>query len=85
MQFGDCHKSIFAHSDSVMNVKFVNNTHYFFSVSKDGYLKYWDADKFELILQLNKHVGEIWCLAISSAGDLVYTGGHDKTIRSWKR
>ena len=33
-------------------VQFVPKTHYFFSVSKDKTLKYWDADKFEHITTL---------------------------------
>lgn len=32
LDFGDCHKSMFAHQDSVMQVRFVHDTHYFFSV-----------------------------------------------------
>ncbi|KAA8516595.1 hypothetical protein F0562_016899 [Nyssa sinensis] len=35
LDFGNCHKSIFAHADSVMAVQFVRNTHYMFSVGKD--------------------------------------------------
>ncbi|KAH0635120.1 hypothetical protein KY290_035907 [Solanum tuberosum] len=42
--FGDIHKSLFAHADSVMGVKFVCNTHYFFTVGKDRLVKYWDDD-----------------------------------------
>lgn len=53
LDFGDCHRSIFAHNDSVMNVQFVGKTHYFFSVGKDGKLKEWDADKFERIITLD--------------------------------
>jgi len=45
LDFGDCHKSIFAHDDSIMAVKFVPNTHYFFTASKDKTIKYWDGDK----------------------------------------
>lgn len=45
MDFGDCHKSIYGHEDSIMQVKFVPNTHYFWSCSKDKLLKNWDADK----------------------------------------
>lgn len=36
LDFGDCHKSLFAHTDSVMSVAFVPSTHLFFSVGKDG-------------------------------------------------
>jgi len=53
MDFGDCHRSLFAHEDSIMSVQFVGKTHYFFTVGKDGKLKEWDADKFERIVTLN--------------------------------
>ena len=38
--------------DFVFFSQFVPKTHYFFSVSKDKTLKYWDADKFEHITTL---------------------------------
>jgi len=81
MDFGDCHKSIFAHDDSVMQVAFVPKTHYFFSAGKDGVLKYWDADKYENIMVLEGHQGQIWTMAISHLGDFVVTGSQDKSVR----
>jgi WD40 repeat protein len=45
LDFGDCHKSIFAHDDSVMQVAFEKKSHYFWTVGKDKLLKYWDGDK----------------------------------------
>lgn len=45
LDFGDCHKSIFAHDDTIVRIKFVPKTHYFFTSSKDKKIKYWDADK----------------------------------------
>lgn len=59
LDFGDCHKSLFAHQDSVMSVAFVNKTHYVFTAGKDGMVKYWDADKFELLLELPGHHSEV--------------------------
>lgn len=50
MDFGDCHKSIFAHDDSVMGLQFVPNTHYLFTCGKDGSIKEWDADKYHKIV-----------------------------------
>lgn len=85
MDFGDCHKSIFAHADSVMGLVFVPQTHYFFSVGKDGVLKYWDADKFEHVLSLEGHQAETWALAVSTDGDFVVTGSHDRSLRIWER
>jgi U3 small nucleolar RNA-associated protein 12 len=53
-RLGDCHKALFAHQDSIMQVSFIphnqdGNGHHFFSASKDGVIKYWDGDKFEQI------------------------------------
>lgn len=68
-----------------MAVQFVRNTHYMFSVGKDRLVKYWDADKFEMLLTLEGHHAEIWCLSVSSRGDFVVTGSHDRSIRRWDR
>lgn len=70
---------------SVMAVKFVRCTHYVFSVGKDRLVKYWDADKFELLLTLEGHHAEVWCLTISNRGDFLVTGSHDRSIRRWDR
>lgn len=98
LDFGDCHKSLFAHDDSVMQVAFEQHdtrdmqqdgsgkqTHYFWTVGKDKMLKYWDGDKFELIQKLEGHHGEVWALAVSHAGKFVVTGSHDKSIRVWEK
>jgi len=87
LDFGDCHKSIFAHEESIMQVAFEREkgSHYFWTVSKDKMLKYWDADKFQNIQKLEGHHGEIWALAVSNAGRFVVTGSHDKSIRVWEK
>ena len=59
----------------------MRDTHYVFTVGKDGALKYWDADRWELLLTLGGHRGETWALAVSSLGDFVVTGGSDKSLR----
>ena len=71
LDFGDCHKSIFAHDDSVTGVQFIPNTHYFFTVGKDGLLKQWDADNYERIITLKGHINEVsifFPLIFQSAG-----------------
>ena len=59
LDFGDCHKSIFAHDESVMQVAFERNdtregetkpSHYFWTVGKDKLLKYWDGDKVRVVV-----------------------------------
>ena len=76
---------VFVFYCSVMAVQFVRNTHYVFSVGKDRLVKYWDADKFVLLLTLEGHHAEVWCLAISNRGDFIVTGSHDRSIRRWDR
>ena len=68
-----------------MAVQFVPKTHYVFSVGKDRLVKYWDADKFELLLTLEGHHADVWCLAISNRGDFIVTGSHDRSICRWDR
>ena len=89
LDFGDCHRAIFAHDDSIMAISFIaeppnpQDAHTLFSVSKDGYVKTWDADKFQHIQRLGGHHGEIWALAVSRNGETVVTAAHDKSIRVW--
>ncbi|KAI5123399.1 hypothetical protein M0805_006107 [Coniferiporia weirii] len=87
LDFGDCHKSIFAHDESIMQIAFEksSDSHNFWTVSKDRLLKYWDGDKFENIQKLEGHHGEIWALAVSHQGKFVVTGSHDKSIRVWEK
>ncbi|KAM9106975.1 WD repeat-containing protein 3 isoform 2-T3 [Megaptera novaeangliae] len=85
LDFGDCHKSLFAHDDSVMYLKFVPKSHLFFTAGKDHKIKQWDADKFEHIQTLEGHHQEIWCLAVSPSGDYIVSSSHDKSLRLWER
>ena len=47
--------------------------------------QYWDADRFELILSLSGHRGEVWCCASSHDGAYVVSGSHDRSVRVWQR
>lgn len=85
LDFGDCHRSIFSHEDSILGLQFVSKTHLFFSCGKDGKLKQWDADNFENITTLSGHHGQVWTLAVSEDGKYVSTAGHDRSIRLWER
>ena len=52
MDFGDCHKSIYAHGDSITGLSFVHKTHYIFSCGRDGKVTEWDVDSFNKIVTL---------------------------------
>lgn len=90
LEFGDCHKTFFAHQDSILQVVFVPHNqdghgHHFFSSSKDKMIRYWDGDKFEQIQRLDGHHGEVWALAVSKTGDFLVSASHDKSIRVWEQ
>jgi U3 small nucleolar RNA-associated protein 12 len=89
LDFGDCHKALFAHQDSILQVGFVPHNsdgtgHHFFSCGKDRTIKYWDGDKFEQIQRLDGHHDEIWAMAVSHGGSFVVSASHDKSIRVWE-
>ncbi|KAN0060603.1 beta transducin [Thecaphora frezii] len=98
LDFGDCHKSIFAHDESIMGVCFEHGrqggglfggregeSHHFWTVGKDGMLKHWDGDRFELIQQLEGHHGEVWAVTPGHRGQMVVTAGADRSIRTWEK
>jgi U3 small nucleolar RNA-associated protein 12 len=85
LDFGDTHRTLHGHGDSVTDVRFVRRTHNFFTASKDGTVHYWDGDRFEQILLLNGHCAEVNCLAISRTGAFVLSGGMDRQVRVWER
>ena len=66
-------------------VTFVPRTHYFFSASKDGTIKMFDADHFEQVMVLRGHHGEVWGVACSSVGDFIVSCSNDRSIRLWER
>jgi U3 small nucleolar RNA-associated protein 12 len=83
--FGDCHKSLLAHDDSVMAVQFVWGTHYLVSTSKDKTAKIWDVDKRDMIQKLVGHFSQVWALAVGKYGSWIITGSNDCSIRLWKK
>ena len=85
LDFGDTHRTLHGHEDSVTDLRFVKRTHNFFTSSKDGTVRYWDGDRFEQILILNGHFAEVSCLSISRTGAFVLSGGMDRQIRVWER
>jgi U3 small nucleolar RNA-associated protein 12 len=84
MDFGDIHKSIFAHQDSITCVRFIRDTHYFMTCSKDKEVKFFDADTYDEVFVFDNFFGEVWGLGISSIGDFFVAVSADKCIRVWR-
>lgn len=98
LDFGDCHRSLFAHEESIMAVAFEKGdqggglmggregvSHRFWTCAKDGKLKYWDGDKFQCIQTMTGHHGDVTGLAVGSKGSLVVSAGMDRSIRVWEK
>ena len=85
LDFGDTHRTMYGHSDSITDLKFVKKTHYFFTSSKDGTVRYWDGDRFEQISLLNGHIAEINSICLASSGAFVLSAGMDRQVRVWER
>ena len=85
LDFGDTHRTLHGHTDSITDLKFVRKTHNFFTCSKDKTIRYWDGDRFEQILLLSGHTAEVNTMAISKTGAFLLTGGMDRQIRVWER
>lgn len=79
--FGDCHRSIHAHDDYVTSVQFVPDTHYCFTSSMDGTIKYWDGDNWTMIQKFSLHQRGIWSVAVNGNGTVMASGGVDKCLR----
>lgn len=89
LDHGDCHKSLFAHDDSIMAVAFIpdppspQDAHLLFSCAKDGLLRTWDADKFVPVQRLRGHHADVLAMAVSRAGDFAVTASRDRSMRVW--
>ena len=85
MDFGDCHKSFIAHTDVVTCVKFVKDTHYFFSSGKDGVVKYYDGDLFEVIYEYtDDFFGSVWWLDVNNEGAMFIAVSADFSIKAYE-
>ena len=85
MDFGDCHKTIPAHNDIITCVKFIKDTHFFISCSKDCNIKYYDADTFEFIQLLNNNLycNQFLCLDINLEGTQILVSCNDNSIKTF--
>uniref|UniRef100_A0AC34RRA5 Small-subunit processome Utp12 domain-containing protein n=1 Tax=Panagrolaimus sp. JU765 TaxID=591449 RepID=A0AC34RRA5_9BILA len=86
LDFGDCRRSLYGHTDAVTAVKFNRSMEekLFFSAGKDGRIIQWDGVKFHKIQVLEGHKAEIRTLALAMSGKTLISTSHDKTIRIWE-
>jgi len=85
LKFGDIHKSMFIHQESITCVRFVRDTHYVFTASKDREVKMIDTDTYDEVFVFDAFFGEVWGLGISSIADYMVGVGADRSIRIWRQ
>ncbi|MCO5572050.1 hypothetical protein L7F22_025801 [Adiantum nelumboides] len=98
LDYGDCHRSLFAHDEAIVACAFERGdqggglmggkegkSHRFWTCARDGRLRYWDGDRFELVQTMEGHHGEVWALATGHKGQLVASAGNDRSIRVWEK
>jgi U3 small nucleolar RNA-associated protein 12 len=85
MQFGDIHKSLFCHTDSITCVRFIKETHYVITASKDREVKMFDCDTYDEVFVFDTFFAEVWSVAVSSIGDYIVAVSADRSIRVWKQ
>ncbi len=75
---------MFIHTDSITCVRFIKDTHYAFTTSKDKEVKMIDCDTFEEVFVFDTFFAEVWQVAVSSIGDYFVTVSADRNIRVWR-
>jgi WD40 repeat protein len=55
------------------------------SAAKDGVIKFWDADTYQLIMMYNENLWEIKSICVSKNGEYIVGGGLDEGFRVWKQ
>ena len=83
MDFGDCHKTLPAHTDIVTCVKFIRSTHFFITASRDCNIKYYDGDTFDFVLLLTKDLlcNQFLWIDINSEGTQILASSNDSSIK----
>ncbi|GAB0496039.1 hypothetical protein MMPV_007349 [Pyropia vietnamensis] len=85
LDFGDCRRSLRAHTAAATAVVFQPATHYLFSGGRDGAVRYWDADTATHIADLEGHRGDVAALLLSGDGELLASASADGALRTWRR
>ncbi|KAI0988684.1 hypothetical protein GJ496_004386 [Pomphorhynchus laevis] len=82
LRFGDCHKSLLYHENSINSIHFLPFSHHFVAASQDNKVSRWDADSFERIQTLEDgHFASVVDVAVTK--NFILSASLDRTIRCW--
>ncbi|CRH01446.1 U3 snoRNA-associated small subunit rRNA processing protein, putative [Plasmodium relictum] len=85
LEYGSINKRLHINCDVLTKIQFFNESNNLISISRDGYIKMWDAVKFECICTIDGSFGILTSLVINYNDDFFLTSGTHKSIRYWKR
>ncbi|CXI90500.1 U3 small nucleolar RNA-associated protein 12, putative [Plasmodium berghei] len=85
LEYGSINKRLHINCDVLTKIKFFNETNNLISISSDGYIKMWDAIKFQCICTIDGRFGNLTSLIINLDDNFFITSGSHKSIRCWKR
>lgn len=79
-----CTMDFVGHKDYVLSVSVTPDSRWVGSGSKDGSVRFWDAQNASLQFVLHGHRNSVISVDLSSVGGLLATGGGDRLARIWK-
>ncbi|ANQ10185.1 Uncharacterized protein PCOAH_00046380 [Plasmodium coatneyi] len=85
IEYGSITKRMHTNCDVLTKVHFFNNSNNLISVSRDGFIKMWDAIKFQCICTMDGNFGVLTSLAINREDNYFLTSGTHRSIRCWMK
>ena len=85
--FGNCRRIINkVHENGGLRIQLVKDTHYAITTGKDGLVKLWDLDSFEMVALFETQLGsEIRAISLSREGNFFIVGGANKALRFFRQ
>ncbi|CAI7722407.1 U3 small nucleolar RNA-associated protein 12, putative [Plasmodium vivax] len=85
VEYGSITKRMHTNCDVLTKLLFFNKSNHLISVSRDGFIKMWDAIKFQCICTLDGNFGVLTSLAINAEDNYFLTSGTHRSIRCWSK
>jgi WD40 repeat protein len=78
MDYGECH------DDLICKIVLVKDDNELWSISIDGDLKIWNANKYMLLKKFKaSHVGHVCQMMTAANGTFLYTASEDGHVKEW--